>query len=518
MFLFGGDGMDYFLTFDIGTTSVKTCVFDQELHLCGHSSGEYQLITDKPGYVELEPETYMSAVIRGAKEAIQRAGIRAKDVVSISCTTQGETFIPIAKDGRALHRAIVWLDERAGDEAAELNRQFSAECFYQKTGLPEINGYTPIAKLLWLRKHEPEIYRNTWKFLLLEDYIIYRFTGVCVSEKALATSTGWFQLSSDGYWQEILDAVEIDVDKLPDLLECGMVVGAEVLPALRAELGLDECVRMITGAMDQTAGAVGAGNLTPGILTETTGTALCLVATLDHPNLNHPSRVTVYRHFAPNRYLMITISMTAGMFLKWFKDVFCAEESRQAELEHRAVYSLFDDIVSGTEPGSNGLLAYPYLNGSLQPYSNPNVRGVFFGMGLDTKKEHFLRAIFEGIAFLLRENLELIEAVNGIHVNEIRSLGGGAKSDIWRQIKADVAQRPIAALAESECASLGAAILAAVALGYYPDVNAASASANTVTDYQYPNELLMPLYERIYQTYSALYPRLEPLFPSGREI
>lgn len=510
--------MDYFLTFDIGTTSVKTCVFDRDLRLCGHSNGEYQLITERPGFVELEPETYMSAVVRGAKEAIQRAGIDATDVVSISCTTQGETFIPISKDGHVLRRAIVWLDERAAQEAAELGRQFSAENFYQNTGLPEINGYTPIAKLLWLRRHEPEVYQNTWKFLLLEDYIIYRFTGVCVSEKALATSTGWFQLSSDGYWQEILDAATIDAAKLPELLECGAVVDAEVLPELRAELGLRATVRMITGAMDQTAGAIGAGNLTPGILTETTGTALCLVATLDQPNLNHPSRVTVYRHFARGRYLMITISMTAGMFLKWFKDVFCAEEARQAEQEQRSVYSLFDDIVSGTEAGSNGLLAYPYLNGSLQPHSNPNVRGVFFGIGLDTEKKHFIRAIFEGIAFLLRENLELIEAVNGIRVKEIRSLGGGAKSKVWRQIKADVAKRPIAALAESECASLGAAILAAVALGYYPDVMAASASANELTDYQNPGERLIPLYDRIYQTYSALYPRLEPLFPSGRDI
>lgn len=509
--------MEYMLTFDIGTTSVKTCVFDRALRLCGHSNGEYQLITDQPGYVELEPETYMRAVVNGAREAIARAGIDAKDVVSISCTTQGETFIPIAKDGRALHRAIVWLDERAGGEAAELGRLFPAEQFYRQTGLPEINGYTPVAKLLWLRRHEPELYQKTWKFLLLEDYIIYRFTGMCVSEKALATSTGWFQLASDGYWREMLDAAEIDVDKLPDLLECGAVVDAEVLPALRAELGFDERVRMITGAMDQTAGAVGAGNLMPGILTETTGTALCLVATLDQPNLNHPSRVTVYRHFAAGRYLMITISMTAGMFLKWFKDVFCAEESRQAEQEHRSVYALLDDIVSAAEPGSNGLLAYPYLNGSLQPHSDPNVRGVFFGMGLDTKKEHFIRAIFEGIAFLLRENLDLIEAVNGIHVNEIRSLGGGAKSEVWRQIKADVVQRPIAALAESECASLGVAILAAVALGYYPDAGAASACANAVTRAVSPNEQLASLYDRMYQTYSALYPRLEPLFASGRE-
>jgi xylulokinase len=162
------------------------------------------------------------------------------------------------------------------------------------------------------------------------------------------------------------------------------------------------------------------------------------------------------------------------------------------------------------------LIAYPYLNGSLQPHNDPSVRGVFYGMRLDSKKEHFLRAIFEGIAFLLRENLELIEEVNQIHVSEIRSLGGGAKSAIWRQIKADGAQRPIAALAESECASLGVAILSAVALGYYGSVEAAASSANAITDRKEPDETLAGLYDGLYEIYSSLYPQLEPLFHSGR--
>lgn len=508
--------MDYFLTFDIGTTSVKTCVFDQTLCMRGHANGEYQLIAERPGYVELAPETYFQAILDGAKQAILRAGIDPIDIVSICCTTQGETLIPISRDGTALTPAIVWLDERATAEAARLGARFPAEVFYRETGLPELNGYTPIAKLLWLKEHEPAVYENTWKFLLLEDYIIYRLTGVCVSEKALATSTGWFQFSTDGYWSEMLDAAGIDANKLPELLECGEIVPGDLLPEVQKELGLSSRARVITGAMDQTAGAVGAGNLSPGILTETTGTALCLVATLDQPDLNHPSRVTVYRHIAPHRYLMITISMTAGMFLKWFKDTFCEAESTLAESESRSVYALFDEIVSRSEPGANGLIAYPYLNGSLQPHNDPSVRGVFYGMGLDSKKEHFLRAIFEGIAFLLRENLELIEEVNQIHVNEIRSLGGGAKSEIWRQIKADVAQRPIAALAESECASLGVAILSAVALGYYGSVEAAASSANAITDRREPDHSLAGLYDGLYEIYSSLYPQLEPLFHSGR--
>jgi xylulokinase len=503
--------LDYFLTFDIGTTSVKTCVFDETLNMCGHANDEYQLVAENPGYVELAPETYWQAVLHGAKSAMQHAGIDPKNVVSISVTTQGETFIPIGRDGAALRNAVVWLDERAGRQAETLAKSFGAACFYRETGLPELSGYTPVSKLVWLRENEPEVYEKTWKFLLLEDYVLFRLTGRCVTEKALACSTGWFHFSSDGYWREMLEAAQIDVEKLPELLECGSIVPDGVLPEVREALGLSENVRVVTGAMDQTAGALGAGNVVPGLITETTGTALCIAATLDHPDLNDPSRVTVYRHIERGRFLMIPISMSAGMFLKWFKDNFCELESQQAEREGRSVYALFDEIVEQTEPGANGLIAYPYLSGSLQPHNDPAARGVFFGAGLDTKKAHFLRAIFESIAFLLRENIELIERVNGISVREIRSLGGGSKSAVWRQIKADVMQLPIGALAESECTSLGAAILAAVALGYYPDA-ASAASANRVVEWSRPDASLAALYERAYEKYSRLYPRLQPLF------
>lgn len=503
--------MDYFLTFDIGTTSVKACVFDEALKMRGYASDEYLLIANKPGYVELEPETYWQAVVHGAKSAMQRAGIDPKGVVSISVTTQGETFIPIGRDGAALRNAVVWLDERAGKQAKALAEFFGAARFYRETGLPELSGYTPISKLVWLRENEPEIYEKTWKFLLLEDYILFRLTGRCVTEKALACSTGWFHFSSDGYWREMLDAAQIDMGKLPELLECGSVVSGGVLPQVQEALGLSENVKVVTGAMDQTAGALGAGNVAPGLITETTGTALCIAATLDRPDLDDPSRVTVYRHIERGRFLMIPISMSAGMFLKWFKDNFCELESQQAKQEGRSVYELFDEIVEKTEPGANGLIAYPYLSGSLQPHNDPAVRGVFFGMGLDTKKAHFLRAIFESIAFLLRENIELVERVNGIQVREIRSLGGGSKSGVWRQIKADVMQLPIGALAESECTSLGAAILAAVALGYYPDA-ASAACANRIVEWKRPDASLAALYESAYKKYSELYPRLETLF------
>lgn len=503
--------MKTILTFDIGTTAVKSCVFDGALCLLGCANNEYALVTDAPGRVELPAETYWEAVCRGAAEAMSRAGIDPRSVAAVSVTTQGETLIPVGRDGRALRRAVVWLDQRADAQAARLAERFGAERFYAETGLPELNGYTPVAKLMWIRENEPEIYEKTDKFLLLEDYILMRLTGRKVTEKALVCSTGWYRFEGDGYWTEILEAAGIGAEKLPELLECGETVGG-VLPEVRARLGLSEDVRAVAGAMDQTAGAVGAGNLAPGCITETTGTALCIGASMTARPAGRAEHITTYRHIRSGLYLLMPICMTAGMFLKWFKDNFCEAESAQAEREGRSVYALIDDIVAGTKPGAGGLVALPYLTGSLQPHNDPNARGVFFGVGLDTKKPQFLRAVFESVAFMLRENVELTEEMTGAAAGRILSLGGGAKSPVWCRIKADVTGVPIAVPAQTECTSLGVAALAAVSLGLYGSPEEAARAAAGVSAEYRPDPAAKAVYDRTYGKYRALYERLAPLF------
>lgn len=190
--------MHGYLTFDVGTTAVKSCLFDDDLRLLSIANEEYTLDTDAGGRVELDPERYWQAVCGGAAEALRRAQLPPSAVSAICITTQGETLIPIGKDGRALRKAIVWLDERAKKQADTLSARFSSAEFYHETGLPELNGFLPLAKLMWIRENEPEIYRQTEKFLLLEDYLLYRLTGQLAAEKTLASSTGWFSLQTDG--------------------------------------------------------------------------------------------------------------------------------------------------------------------------------------------------------------------------------------------------------------------------------------------------------------------------------
>lgn len=504
--------MGYILVFDIGTTAVKACLYTRELKLLGSSDEEYRLLTPKAGWVELEPETYWKAVMSELLSVCRKTGVEPGEIDAITATTQGETIIPVDEKGKELRNAIVWLDERASAQAARISKRFPPDVFYSRTGIPECNGYCPVAKLLWIREEEPEVYEKTAKFLLLEDYILARFSSSFVTEKALLCTTGYFDIITDEYWKEILDFTGIELSKLPSPLECGVILDCKIKPELCSELNLKPDIKLISSAMDQMTAAVGAGNLEPGIITETTGTGMCVAAVSRSPDFSNPGRITIYRHIYPKSYLIIPVSMTAGLVLKWFKDEFCADLAAEAAEKGASVYALIDEIVSGVPALSRGLTLVPYLNGVLQPDNNPGARGVFFGAGLDTGRPEFLRSILEGIGYMLKENIELIEELTGIKANEIRSLGGGAKSRIWRQIKADINGVPIAGMTESECTALGAGILAAVALGIFPDAAAAAAASNEVSKRFKPDAARAEQYREGYRKYRAIYQHVKDLF------
>ncbi|HUX39888.1 MAG TPA: FGGY family carbohydrate kinase [Rectinemataceae bacterium] len=499
------------LAFDIGTTAVKASLFDDKLALLASSSIEYELIAERSLHVELDAETYWKGIVHCVKEILAKAPRSAKDIRGIGITTQGETLIPVDASGTALRRAIVWLDGRAVDESATIRALFDEREFYAKTGIPDCNGLCPVSKLLWIKNREPELYANTYKFLLLEDYVIMRLTGKFVSEKSLLSTTGYFDIAQDRLWEEMLRRIGVDQEKIPEALECGTIV-SKILPEVAAELGLPFDVLIVTGAMDQTAGALGAVNVAPGLLSETTGTALSIAVTCENPDFWNEKRLTIYRHISKGRYLYIPICMTAGIVLKWFKDEFCADLIAESAAGSESVYDAMGKLAETTPVGANGLVLLPYFAGVTQPDNNPAARGVFLGVGLDTKRGHFIRAIFESIAFMLRENIELIESITGVRVAELRSLGGGAKSAIWSQIKADVTNRKISTMAESECASLGAAILVAVALGSYASAASAATEANEVHSSFEPEARNSAVYEKSYLTYKTLYARVRDLF------
>lgn len=484
---------------DVGTSSVKVCLFTPEMEMLSRSVQEYGLHTWE-NRVEAERECYLRAIQKGMEQALREAeGFR---VAAIGVTTQGETFAPVDENGALLRPFIVWLDGRAEKQAEALREKLPEMEFYRTTGLPEISGALPLAKLMWLREEEPEIYEKTHKFLLVEDFILHRLTNRFVSEKSLQTSTGWFDLGTDGLWEKGLAAAGIDAAKLPEILECGCLAG-DLTESAAAFLGLEPGIPVVTGAMDQTAAALAGGCTMPGTVTETTGSALVMAACTDAPTFAQGHHVTVYRHALPGKYIYLPIGNTGGLALRWFRDQFCADLPGG-----EAGYDAINEMVSGIPAGCEGLTFLPFLSGSVDPDNCPDATACFFGARLSTTRAHFARSVMESIAFLLRDFLEMLEKL-GCPVREICSLGGGSRSDVWMQIKADVCGRRFLAPACSEATAMGAALLAlwGAGLGQPGKIPGMELAGGFEANAENKDS-----YEKAYGLYRKLYSAVKPLY------
>ena len=483
------------LVIDAGTTSVKACLFSPDMTLEKKSIQEYALETSG-NRAEAGASVYLEAVSRGVR-AVCAGG---EPPAALCLTTQGETMTVAGADGAPLRPFLVWLDQRAEEEAEELKKQFPDEGFYRETGLPGLNGAVPLAKALWLKRREPHLFAPGHKLVLLEDYLLHFFTGRFVTEKTLQTSTGWFSLRRDGWWPRALAAAGLTESVLPELLESGARAGALTARAA-ALLGLAPGVPVFAGAMDQVSASYAMDRLLPGAAMETTGTALVAGAVLRGLDaLGGPGlpRTTVYRHVTAGNYMLLPIGNTGGMSLTWFRDRFCPGQG----------YDALSGMAETVPPGAEGLLFLPFLDGSVDPDFCPQARGVFFGASLSMGREHFARAIMEGVAHLLRDMLGVMDRW-GAAAGPVVSLGGGARSPVWEQIKADVCGREFITLRCEEAPALGAALLAGRGAGLFPPGGALPPAA--AARYA-PNPRVREVYDRAHQRYQALYQASRPLF------
>jgi xylulokinase len=502
--------MSRFLAIDAGTTSMKAALFDLDGNLLSVDRQEYRLETPAPALVELDAELYWTACCRAVRNVAEAGATPPAAIASVCISSQGETLIPVDATGAPLRKAIVWLDNRAVEEARLIREAFGDEPMQRISGQPEIVPTWPACKILWIRRNEPDLFRRTAKFLLLEDFLLHRLTGRFVTEHALQTSSLLLDIVAKRWHTPLLDFIGITPDHLGRLMEPGAVVGPLAGPGA-AQAGLSPATIAVTGAMDQALGALGSGNLAPGVVTENTGGALAVIATLEKPLFDPLRRVPCHYHARPDTYCLLPWSQTAGMALKWFRDAFFAAE---AEEDRRAGLDPYDRMTrdaAGTPPGADGLIALPHLEGAACPEFNPAARGVFFGATLRHTRAHFVRALLESVAFMLKRDVELVTGL-GVPVREVRSTGGGARSDLWLRIKADVLQLPVATVACEETACLGAAILGAVATETYANLEQAVARMVALRGRIDPDPANAEAYRRGYEQYVELYERLKPMF------
>jgi len=492
--------MTYLLGIDVGTTSLKAGLFTPEGDCLGIEREEYMLDTPSVERAQLDAHFYWHACVRTIRKLIETSGINVAAIAAISVSSQGETLIALDSHGEPLYPAIIWLDNRAGHQAQRLAMQFQ-EQVYEKTGVAEIIPTWPACKILWLKENEPEVFAKTVKFVLVQDYLIYRLTGTFASDGSISCTTLYFDIVQNRWWDEMLDAIGIGVEQLPEILRPGSVV-ANIQKCAAEETGLSLQTKVVNGGMDQAVGAIGAGNIHTGIISESTGSALAIQVTVGDPTIDPHRSIPVYFHSLPGQYLLVPVCPTAGMSLKWFRDQFCQAEIQAGIAQNIDSYDLLTKLAESIPPGSDGLIMLPHLMGAFSPQINPAARGSFTGFTLRHTRAHFIRAILEGVAFMLMRNVEYVEQA-GIPIQEIISTGGGSRSRLWNQIKANVCNKPVITLQNEETGLLGNAILAGTAVNIFASIPDGCAKMISMQERIDPNEEMQD-YLVAYKNYCEL--------------
>ncbi len=502
--------MSYLLGVDVGTTSVKCVLFDQRGTVKASGRSEYELLMPQPGFVEAEGETYWNAFKDSLSKVLNESKVSPREILGIGISSQGESFVSLGKDGKPVGRAIVWLDNRSKEEAQLIKDRFGVADAYRVTGQNDVIPTWTATKIFWLKRNESALFERVYKFLLLEDYMIYRLTGIFATEYSMVCSSFLFDISRRQWWGELLDFIGISEDELPELRPPGAAVGNVTAEAAN-ETGLHANSIVSTGAYDQAANAVGGGNIAPGVITETTGGALAVVATIDRIILDPMRRMPCHHHAVQGRYFLQPWCHTAGALLKWYRDNFGLVEVDAANRMGVDPYDLLTLEASKIPAGSDGLILLPHFMGAASPESNPEAKGVLFGLTLYHGRGHIVRAIMESIAYMLRSNVELLEELD-VKTKEIRSTGGAARSLLWNQIKADVLQRPILTVHTEETAALGVAMLAGLATNMFSSLKDASNFMVSIKEKRVPLEASREIYDKQYRLYIQLYKSVENLF------
>ncbi len=487
---------EYILTFDLGTTAVKVALFDTAGRLLAFSSQGYELLTARPGFVEQAIETYWEACLAGTRECLKDYDGGAVQAIGLS--SQGQTFVPLGVNGHPLRNAIVWLDTRGTQQRQQIVAHFDQQEYFARVGTPRVLDISSAPKMLWLRQHDPEVFGETAYYLMLPDYIIWRLTGEMIGDPQDLGSTGMLDRQQGKWWPEMLEFVGVTEEQLPAVGYCGQPAGKVTAEAAKL-LGISEEAVVVVGANDQTAAMLGAGNVGPGIITANIGTALAVMATSEHSVHDPGCGVNVGRHAIPNLFTLLSFTQTAAMALTWFRDALVTDGSGYPQLH---------DEAASVPPGCDGLLMLPHLTGTASPDFNPYARGAFVGLSLAHRRAHLVRAILEAVAYCLREHIERLSQL-AAGAECVRALGGGSRSDLWLQIMADVTGLPLERPVQREAASLGAAIMAAVGVGYYHSLQAAADEFYQTERTFRPNAENSAVYDEMYQrfrrTYELLY-------------
>lgn len=491
--------MSLVIGIDISTTATKAVALDQSGAVVGVGTCSYGYETPRPLWAEQAPHLWWDAAVTALRQVMTDHGIDGSGVAAIGLSGQMHGSVLLDAAGEVIRPAILWNDQRTESECDEIRLRVGARRLIEITGNDAITGLTS-PKLLWVQRNEPHLWASVRHILLPKDYVRYRLTDSFAVDVADGSGTGLFELARRTWSPEILAALDLDRSTLPPTFEGPEITGA-VTPAAAAATGLIVGTPVVAGGGDQSANAVGVGAVAPGIVALSLGTSGVVFATTAGPKIQAAGRVHAFCHAVPDRWHQMGVMLSAAGSLRWLRDALAPHTSFESLVEGAA----------GVPAGADGLLFLPYLTGERTPHPDPRARGAFVGLTIRHDLRHMTRAVMEGVAFGLRDSLDLMTEAGVTRPTQIRASGGGIRSDLWRRILADVLGTEIATVATGEGAGMGAALLASTGAGWFRSVEAATDALVDVQPAARPGEAA-EVYESAHRRYTALYPALAPTF------
>lgn len=483
--------MKYVIGIDLGTSAVKTMLVDQQGEVVAQVAKPYPLIQTQSGYSEQDPEEWVNQTVAALTELVSMFDGNPKDIEGISYSGQMHGLVLLNSSQEVLRKAILWNDTRTTPQCEYIMKEY-AERILSITKNRVLEGFT-LPKILWVKEHEPNLFKEASIFLLPKDYLRFRMTGMIHSEYSDAAGTLLLDLENRTWSKEICELFEIDEEMCPPLVQSHSFVG-NLLPEIANSTGLPVETKVFAGGADNACGAIGAGVLTETDTLCSIGTSGVILSYEKELERDYKGKVHFFNHGHNDSFYSMGVTLSAGQSLAWFKETFASKES-------------FEELMEGVESipaGSGGLIFTPYLYGERTPHADADIRASFLGMEGTHRREHFVRAVMEGITFSLNESIEVFRQ-EGKKIDKIISIGGGAKNDVWLQMQADIFNARVLKLKSEQGPGLGAAMLAAIGVGWFQTLEECADSFIHISTEFVPNHERVVKYKEIFSIYQMVY-------------
>ncbi|QDT44828.1 Xylulose kinase [Gimesia alba] len=508
--------MAVFLGVDIGTSGTKTLAMQEDGTILSSATVEYPLYSPHPGWSEQDPEDWWQATIKSVRKVLKAGKIKPADVKGIGLSGQMHGSVFLNKKHEVIRPALLWNDQRTAAECTEIEeRAGGRKKLIRMVANPALTGFTA-PKILWLRNHEPKNFDKTVQVLLPKDYVRFRLTGEFATEVSDASGTLLLNVKQRKWSQPLLSKLELDAGLLPEVYESEDVSGHLTEDAARL-LGLSKGVAVVGGGGDQAAGAVGNGIVKKGAISATMGTSGVVFAHSDEVQIDPEGRAHTFCHAVRDKWHVMGVVLSAGGSLQWYRNQLCEQQVALAKRQKVDPYQLITEQAAEAPAGSEGLFFLPYLTGERTPHADPDARAAWIGLSLRHGRAHLSRAVIEGATYAMRDSLEIIKELN-IPVKEIRLSGGGARSEFWRQMQADIYGQKVVTINAEEGPAYGVALLAAAGTGAYKDVVEACGATIRVVESTNVNPKNKKVYNQSYPVFQGLYSSLKADFQEIRSL